>query len=302
MYQALKPSRSRMLPMRHLNYHTRHWGPDSSPLPTLVLLHGWMDVGASYQFTVDALAQERRIIAPDWRGFGLTTGAPVDHYVFADYLADLDLLLDHYAPGEAIDLVGHSMGGNVAMMYAGVRPERIRRLVNLEGFGLPATRPAQAPRRYAQWIDEIKQLHAGGLELKHYDSQDGVARRLMKTNPRLSEDKAQWLAGHWARPNAQGRWEILGDPAHKITSAQLYRLDEALELYKRITAPVLSVEASDDSLGQWWKDRYTLDEYHQRLTHVAHCRTAVVQDAAHMLHHDQPARVAQLIETFLDEA
>jgi pimeloyl-ACP methyl ester carboxylesterase len=66
--------------------------------------------------------------------------------VFADYLADLDQLLDHYAPGEAVDLVGHSMGGNVAMMYAGVRPARIRRLVNLEGFGMPATRPARRPR------------------------------------------------------------------------------------------------------------------------------------------------------------
>ena len=288
--------------MRHLSYHVRHWGPDTSPLPTLVLLHGWMDVSASYQFTVDALQHERRIIAPDWRGFGLTTGAPVDHYVFADYLADLDLLLDHYAPGEAIDLVGHSMGGNVAMMYAGVRPERIRRLVNLEGFGMPATRPDQAPKRYAQWIDEIKQLHTGDMALKGYDSQDGVARRLMKTNPRLSEDKAQWLAGHWAQPNAQGQWEILGDPAHKITSAQLYRLDEAMELYKNITAPVLAVEASDDSLSQWWKGRYTLDEYHQRLTHVRNCRTAVVHDAAHMLHHDQPAQVARLIEEFLEQA
>ena len=302
MYQVLKPSRSSTLAMRHLSYHVRHWGPDTSPLPTLVLLHGWMDVSASYQFTVDALQHERRIIAPDWRGFGLTTGAPVDHYVFADYLADLDLLLDHYAPGEAIDLVGHSMGGNVAMMYAGVRPERIRRLVNLEGFGLPATRPDQAPKRYAQWIDEIKQLHTGDMALKGYDSQDGVARRLMKTNPRLSEDKAQWLAGHWAQPNAKGQWEILGDPAHKITSAQLYRLDEAMELYKSITAPVLAVEASDDSLSQWWKGRYTLDEYHQRLTHVRNCRTAVVHDAAHMLHHDQPAQVARLIEEFLEQA
>ncbi len=300
MYQVLKPSRSSTLAMRHLSYHVRHWGPDTSPLPTLVLLHGWMDVSASYQFTVDALQHERRIIAPDWRGFGLTTGAPVDHYVFADYLADLDLLLDHYAPGEAIDLVGHSMGGNVAMMYAGVRPERIRRLVNLEGFGLPATRPDQAPKRYAQWIDEIKQLHTGDMALKGYDSQDGVARRLMKTNPRLSEDKAQWLAGHWAQPNAQGQWEILGDPAHKITSAQLYRLDEAMALYKNIAAPVLAVEASDDSLSQWWKGRYTLDEYHQRLTHVRNCRTAVVHDAAHMLHHDQPAQVARLIEEFLE--
>ncbi|CAN7465477.1 alpha/beta hydrolase [Acidovorax sp. Leaf76] len=302
MYTPLKPSRSSTLPLRHLTYHVRHWGPEHSPLPTLVLLHGWMDVGASYQFTVDALQQERRIIAPDWRGFGLTSTAQADHYFFADYLADLDMLLDHYAPGEAIDLVGHSMGGNIAMMYAGVRPERIRRLVNLEGFGMPASKPEQAPKRYAQWIDELKQLRSGELALKTYDSQDGVARRLMKTNPRLSEDKARWLAGHWARPNAQGQWEILGDPAHKITSAQLYRLDEALALYDRIAAPVLAVEASDDSLGQWWKGRYSLEEYHQRLTHVRDVRTAVVQDAGHMLHHDQPGQVAQLIETFLAAA
>lgn len=299
MYETIKTSRSSTLALRNLNYHVRHWGPDTSPLPTRVLLHGWMDVSASYQFTVDALQQERRIIAPDWRGFGLTSSAQTDHYFFADYLADLDLLLDHYAPGEAVDLVGHSMGGNIAMMYAGVRPERIRRLVNLEGFGMPATRPEQAPKRYVQWIDEIKQLHNGEKALKTYDSQDAVARRLMKTNPRLSQGKADWLAQHWARPNAQGLWEILGDPAHKITSAQLYRLDEALVLYERIAAPVLAVEASDDSLGQWWKDKYNLDEYHQRLTHVRDCRTAVVNDAGHMLHHDQPQAVAMLIEDFL---
>ena len=302
MYLEHHPSNSSTLVIRHHRYHVREWGPERSNLPPLVLLHGWMDVGASYQFTVDALQQPRRIIAPDWRGFGLTTGAPVDHYVFADYLADLDLLLDHYAPGQAIDLVGHSMGGNVAMMYAGVRPERIRKLVNLEGFGLPATLPTQAPTRYAQWIDEIKQLHQGGKVLTTYDSADGVARRLMKTNPRLSEDKAQWLAQHWARPNAQGLWEILGDPAHKITSAQLFRADEALAIYEHIAAPVLAVEASGDSLSQWGSGKYTLDEYHQRLTHVRTCRTAVVQDAGHMLHHDQPEQVAQLIEQFLNEA
>ena len=303
MYQPARPSRSSTLAVRQLSYHIRHWGPDEANGngdTTLVLLHGWMDVSASYQFTVDAMQRQRRIIAPDWRGFGLSSNGPADHYVFADYLADLDLVLDHYAPGEVVDLVGHSMGGNVAMMYAGVRPDRVRRLVNLEGFGMPATRPAQAPTRYAQWIDEIKQLHAGDKTLKSYDSADGVAQRLMKTNPRLSADKAQWLAQHWARPNAQGQWEILGDPAHKITSAQLFRLDELLAIYQRITAPVLAVEADSNSLSQWWQGRYDLAQYHQRLGHVPHCRQAVVTGAGHMLHHDQPQQVARLIEEFLD--
>ena len=304
MYQELQPARSEFVPIRQLNYHVRLWGPATSDLPPLVLVHGWMDVSASYQFVVDAFsqafAQGRRIIAPDWRGFGLTAPpVPTDHYFFPDYLADLDQLLDHYAPGTPVDLVGHSMGGNVAMFYAGARPARVRRLVNLEGFGMPASKPTKAPKRYAEWMDELKALQRGEMALKTYDSADGVARRLMKTNPRLPQDKAQWLARHWARPNAQGQWEILGDPAHKITNAMLFRLEEALALYAAITAPTLSIEASDDSLGLWWKGRYTLEEYHQRLQSVPDCRIARVEDAGHMLHHDQPQAVAALIEGFL---
>ena len=304
MYATRQTSRSEFVAIRQLNYHVRLWGPETSPLPPLVLMHGWMDVAASYQFVVDAFGEEfvqgRRIIAPDWRGFGLTAPpVPTDHYFFPDYLADLDQLLDHYAPGTPVDLVGHSMGGNVAMFYAGARPARVRRLVNLEGFGMPASKPTKAPKRYAEWMDELKALRRGEMALKTYDSADGVARRLMKTNPRLPQDKAQWLARHWARPNAQGQWEILGDAAHKITNAMLFRLEEALALYAAITAPTLSIEASDDSLGLWWKGRYTLEEYHQRLQSVPDCRIARVEDAGHMLHHDQPQAVAALIEGFL---
>lgn len=184
------------------------------------------------------------------------------------------------------------------MIYSGVRPERIRKLVNLEGFGLPASKPSQAPRRYGKWIDELKSLQRGEMDLKAYDDVGGVARRLMKTNPRLSEDKASWLASHWARPDAAGKWHILGDPAHKITSAMLYRADEALEIYRHISAPTLAVEASDDSLAKWGQG-YTLAEYHDRLKQVPKAEVAVIQDAGHMLHHDQPEQLASLIEGFL---
>lgn len=310
MYKENRPSRSEFVPLRGLNHHVQIWqgpGQANPALPPLVLLHGWMDVAASYQFMVDALsdafAAGRTIIAPDWRGFGQTApsheAARPDHYGFVDYLADLDFLLDHYTPGQTVDLVGHSMGGNIAMLYAGVRPERIRKLVNLEGFGMPASQPSQAPGRFVKWMDELKSLQRGEMTLKSYDDVDGVARRLMKTNPRLSPDKAQWLAGHWARPDADGKWRILGEPAHKITSAQLYRLDEVLEIYKCISAPTLAIEASDDSMALWWKGKYSLAEYHERLKCVPEAQVAVIQDAGHMLHHDQPQQLATLIEGFL---
>ena len=303
MYQATRVSRSEFVPVRTLSYHVRLWGEPSTRKPPLVLLHGWMDVAASWQFVVDALADARFVIAPDWRGFGLTEGGGVDNYWMPDYLADLDCLLDHYVGDTQIDLVGHSMGGNVLMHYCGVRPQRVRRAVNLEGFGMPRFQPAEAPARYGKWIDQIKQLHRGEMALASYPGVEGVCRRLMKTNPRLSLDKAQWLAAHWSvgKPAADGaeRWEILGDPAHKVINANLFRVDEMLSIYAAITAPLLAIEASDDSLRGWWKGRYSLAEYHERLKSVPDVRIALVEDAGHMLHHDQPARVASLIEDFL---
>lgn len=306
MYQPHRPSRSAHVPLRTLRTHVRLWGEPAPDRVPLVLVHGWMDVSASWQFVVDALAHDHFVIAPDWRGYGLTEAPPVDSYCFADYLADLDFLLDHYAGDRPVHLVGHSMGGNVAMMYAGVRPARVRRLVNLEGFGSPESQAADAPRRYARWMDELKQLHRGNMALATYDSADGVARRLMKTNRRLPQDKADWLARQWAHevPRSDGgtgsEWRIRGDAAHKTIFAQAMRVDEVLALYRAITAPVLAVEASDDSLSLWWKGRYTLDDYHARLREIADCRVLRIEDAGHMLHHDQPQAVARAIEQFLD--
>ena len=272
--------------------------------PPLVLVHGWMDVAASYQFVVDALATaegvERWVIAPDWRGFGHSAPpAGTDSYWFPDYLADLDALLDALAPAgrhAQIDLAGHSMGGNVVMSYAGVRPARIRRLVNLEGFGLPATKPHHAPKRLAQWLDELKAPQA----LRDYASVDEVAARLMKNNPLLPPDKAAWLAPHWSEQRADGRWHILGDPAHKRVNPVLYRVDEVLETWKLITAPLLWVEGDQTDVAKWWGHRYPRSEFDERLAVVPTPLTrAVLSPAGHMLHHDQPEALAAELARFL---
>jgi pimeloyl-ACP methyl ester carboxylesterase len=303
MYQVQRESHSLWVPLRGCRYHVRQWGTPKPGATPLVLAHGWMDVAASWQFMVDAFSeafvQQRPIIAMDWRGYGLTESPATDSYWFPDYLGDLDALLDQLYPDQAIDLVGHSMGGNVVMMYAGSRPERIRHLVNLEGFGMAATRPAQAPTRMAQWLDELKAQRVGDNTLKTYPDAAAVAARLIKTNRRLGQDKADWLVQHWARPGTDGQWRILGDSAHKVINPYLFQVEEARAMYSRISAPVLVVEASDDSLSQWWKGQYTLAEFHERMKSVPQLEMALVQDAGHMLHHDQPHALAALIENHL---
>jgi pimeloyl-ACP methyl ester carboxylesterase len=299
MYPIRNASRSEFIPIRHLRYHVLQWGTPSSDKPPLVMLHGWMDVAASFQFVVDALHQDHWVIAPDWRGFGLTETPATDNFWFPDYLADLDQLLDHYVGDRPVHLLGHSMGGHVATLYAGVRPERIQKLINLEGFGLPATRPAQAPSRLAKWMDELKAFQRGEMDLKPYASLEAVAQRLIKTNPRLAADKAHWLAQHWARANAQGEWRILGHAAHKVINAQLFKVDETQAIYERITAPTLCVVARSDSIQQWWNDSYSLSEFMQRIQAIRHLTHATMDDVGHMLHHDQPEQLARLIEDFL---
>ena len=305
-YQPAHPARSEFVRVRGLNYHLLHWGEArlaSAARPPLVMVHGWMDVGASFQFVVDALhtieGSDRWIVAPDWRGYGRSESPNADCYWFPDYLGDLDAVLDHVCPGAPVDLLGHSLGGSVVMHYAGARPGRIRRLINLEGFGMPAFAADEAPRRMAKWLDELKEPQA----LRAYDSLDGVSSRLMKTNPRLAEDKARWLASHWSAPqtdaDGQTRWHILGDPAHKRVNPVLQREEEVLATHRRITAPLLFVQADHNELDTWWRGRLTLTDVHRRLDAVPQVQRAQIAHAGHMLHHDQPEALAALLAEFL---
>jgi pimeloyl-ACP methyl ester carboxylesterase len=290
----MKPSRSEFLAVRGLRTHVRHWGRQGAP--KIFMLHGWMDMSASFQFVVDALQGDWHVIAPDWRGFGLTERAQADTYWFPDYIADLDFMLDHYAPGEAVNLLGHSMGGNVAGVYAGARPQRVGKLINLEGFGLPDSKPEQWPGRLAQWMDELHERP----QMRAYASLDEVASRLQKTNPRLPADRAAFLAGHWAEEDASGQWFILGDPAHKQHGPLLYHVDEVMACWQRITAPVLWVEAADTNMWRWMGPKEEARaEVDRRLGHLANVTPRMMPDAGHMLHHDQPALLARMIEAFL---
>ena len=288
----MKPSRSEFVHVRGLRYHCRVWGMDSGP--TLIMLHGWMDVSASFQFLVDAMRGEWRVIAPDWRGFGLTGWTKGGSYWFPDYFADLDALLDRFSRNASATLIGHSMGGNVAAMYAGIRPERVAKLIDLEGLGLSGTAPEKAPERYARWLGELAEDKPG---FRDYENFEALAARLRGNNPRLSVERSLFLARHWGRQKPDGRVELASDPAHKLVNPVLYRAEEAMACWRKVTAPVLWVEGAESNAHDFLK--LSSAELAARKQCFRNLTEQTIAGAGHMLHHDQPERLAEVIEEFL---
>jgi pimeloyl-ACP methyl ester carboxylesterase len=283
-------------------HHVLTWGDPAAP--KLFLLHGWMDVAASFQFLVDAFARDVYAIAPDLRGYGRSEWQP-QGYWFPDYVADLEALVDAFAPGERVDLVGHSLGGNVVLLYAGARPQRVRRVVSLDGFGIPVEAADRAPAKIAAWLDAL----AAPPDFTPYASLDAVADRLQKNNPRLPREKAVFLAGHWAEVAADGRARLRSDPRHKLPFPTTYRVEETFAAWRAIAAPTLWVAAAESTIPKWLDDHPEgeagadgLDVVRRRIAHIRDARLVVIPGASHMLHHDQPAAVAAAIEAFLAPA
>jgi pimeloyl-ACP methyl ester carboxylesterase len=287
----MKSDTSIFLDIRGLRYHCRIWG--EAGRPRVFMLHGWMDVSASFQFLVDALKADWQIIAPDWRGYGLSAWGPADSYWFPDYMGDLDRLLAHFEPERPATLIGHSMGGNIASMYAGVRPERVAHLVNLEGFGMSRSDPIKAPARYAQWLGQLAEKPG----FRDYTGFAALAARMRETNPRLTEARAAFLARHWGREKPDGRVELRSDPAHKLINPVSYQLEEAMACWRNVAAPVLWIDGSDSETMK--RMHLNAGDHEARKACFRKLSAHTIQDAGHMLHHDQPERLAELIKGHL---
>jgi pimeloyl-ACP methyl ester carboxylesterase len=276
--------------VRGLRYRLTWWGERTST--PVVLLHGFLDSGATWQFLVDCLPSSWTLVAPDWRGYGDTEWAP-GGYWFPDYFADLDVLLDRLAPQSRAKVIGHSMGGNVAKMYAGIRPQRLQWLVNLEGLGLVRSRPEEAPKRYAQWLDEVRDPFQRG----RYESVEELASILRMRNSRLSVEASEFIAKAWSRPD--GNEIVLRfDPKHRQVNPILYQRDEAEACWARMEAPMLLVtgELSDHRARH---TPYITDEKLHALFKTL--RIVTIPNTGHMMHHEDPATVARHIVEFVSQ-
>jgi pimeloyl-ACP methyl ester carboxylesterase len=292
-YQALRQPRHETVRIRGLDMHLTRWGPEPSQsvLP-IFLLHGWLDAGATFQFMVDALQRDWPLVALDWRGFGRSEW-PQQGYWFPDYLGDLDALLDQLSPEAPVRIVGHSMGGNIACSYAGVRPERVRCVINMEGFGLARTLPAQAPARMRKWLDQLKAAPAR----KEYASFAELAGVIRFRYPRFTDAQAAFVAAAWGKLDGGGRVRLAGDPRNHWVNPILYKREDAEAFWGEMRAPILMLVGEESDLLAKLGADGAAEKFRAIFPHIEIGRIA---GAGHMLHIERPDLVAPLIESFLD--
>ena len=301
--RAMTPFRSQRVALRGLDHHVLTWGDPTAP--KLFLLHGWMDVAASFQFLVDAFARERYVIAPDLRGYGKSAWQP-QGYWYADYIADLEALVQAFAPGETVD---HRRAQPRRQCRAALR----RRASD-----------AGAPRDFAR---RFRHARGGIGRARRRSSRNGstrwrsrrisrptrastaVADRLQKSNPRLPRDKALFLAAHWAEATCP-----TGGSASPPTRGTSCRFRRCTGSRRRTRSGAISRRRRCGSRRRTRTSRRWLDDHpegeggtdtfavvRRRFAHIPHGKLVTIPDAGHMLHHDQPAAVAAAMEAFLAE-
>jgi pimeloyl-ACP methyl ester carboxylesterase len=194
-----------------------------------------------------------------------------------------------------VPLVGHSLGGNAVCIYAGLRPERVSRVISLDGFGLPDLGPQAAPAQLQRWLSGWREPPPPH---QVYDNIGEMAARLRRANGRLDEAKALFLASELCDRLPDGRvtWDF--DPRHRAPFATLHRRAEWAACLARVRAPALFI-GSDQPFPPALRDEP--EGLAARAAAIPGARFERVAGAGHNLHHDEPEQVAALVEGFLSE-
>jgi len=277
-----------------IKHNFSFWGNPANP--KLFLFHGWMDMGASFDFVCQYLQDDYYCIAPDLRGFGHSDHVPNPlGTFFYEYIADAHKIFHHFEPDQKVKMLGHSMGGNILALYAGTFPDRVDHFINIEGFGIMDMAPEEGPKRIHEWIEG-----AGTYRFKVYQTLDEIADRLIKTNPNLSKDKALFLAKYLSN-QVKGGFQIAADPKHKEKNPYLFQLKNIYPFWKNIKAKCQLIIAEETEMKKWVSpDQNLHKELERRLDYFPKDSERVrIKDCGHMVHHEKSQELARLVREFL---
>jgi pimeloyl-ACP methyl ester carboxylesterase len=281
-------ARDLFITANRLRLHLLEWGGGDR---VVLLLHGFLEHAHGWDFLAPRLADAGlHVFALDWRGHGDSDWVgPGGYYHFFDYVADLSFLVPQLA--ERVALVGHSMGGGAAVLYAGTEPERVWALASIEGLGMPDSDPATVPQRVVDWLDDLRRVDSRPRSVA---SVEGAAQRLSQRWPTLPPQAAYHLARHnTCDAGGVSRWKF--DPLHQSRSPQPAYVAQARAFWRRVSCPVLYVEGGASTL------RLAAEDVDERVAALRAARVTIA-NAGHHPQLEQPAALAEVLIAFFDSA
>ncbi|NVN88695.1 MAG: alpha/beta hydrolase [Rhodopseudomonas sp.] len=278
---------SRFYESQGLRLHFVDWGNPAAP--PLFLIHGGLDHCRSWDRLARVLQPHFHVMAPDLRGHGDSEWAKASSYSLADNVYDLSRLM-RAAEVETATIVAHSMGGMVALAYAGTFPSKFSRLAVLDGAFLPSTASAPIHEQIAGWVTQLDKI--SNAEVRGFRDIGAAAARMQAHNRRLSADLALHLATHGSRPNPDGSYSWKYDPYQRVRAPYRLSPDDYAALWARITCPTLLLYGDESFLAD--------PEKAGLLAHFAAAESKTIAGAGHWLHHDKPDEVVAALTEFLD--
>lgn len=277
---------------QRLRLHYLDWGNEDAP--SVLLIHGIHDHCHSWDWVARLICNEYHVMALDLRGHGDSEWAKGGTYKHTEYVYDIAQLI-HQTKSAPLSIVAHSMGGTLACMYAGIYPENVEKLVILEGVGpypFWSQMGSDPQERMRNWVESMGKL--SGRIAKRYPSQEEAYRRMQQANPHLSPEQARHLSIHGSDQNEDGTYTWKFDSYTYARTLYDMSTEETMELWARITCPVLLVTATEGYPGRIGQD--------ETLARFPSAQLEIIDDAGHWAHHDQLDRFVQLTREFLREA
>lgn len=267
------------------------WG--NTAAPTLLLIHGGLEHGHAWDKVAAALSEKWHVVAPDLRGHGDSDWSTGGAYAIADFIPDIVALVDQLGI-DTLSLVGHSLGGNIAIHYAAVYPERIKKLCVIEGLGYsPEARKERDKKsrreQLREWNERARQLAL--REPRRYASVEDAAERIMQHDPHVDHETALYHASHGLRETADGAFQWKYDYTAKAGGAGDVASAESSGLWRAIECPVLLVYGAES-----WASNPEIDG---RVIHFGLAKVISIEKAGHNVHHHQLAVFLDHLQAFL---
>jgi pimeloyl-ACP methyl ester carboxylesterase len=278
---------------QRLRLHFVDWGNESAP--PMLLLHGGRDHARSWDWVARDLRRDYHVIAPDLRGHGDSAWAIGGMYSQSEFVLDVTQLVEALQL-PPLTVIAHSMGGSVALQFTGTFPERVKKLVAIEGMGPPPEMLARyvgVPtwQRMHNWIEAMQKL--AGRTPRRYPSIDAAAQRMQDENPFLSAEQARHLTIHGVARNEDRTFSWKFDNYVRAFGPYRFDLEEMKSIWGRIRCPTLLIRGSES----WASD----PEEDGRIGFFRNARSINIDGAGHWVHHDRLDEFLRVVRAFLDE-